>query len=225
MGSHDLKLLGAWYSPYVRRIEWALKLKGVEYEYLDLDPGNKSEFLLNHNPVYKKVPVLVHGGKSIAESLVILEYIDETWKQNPILPEDPYERAMIRFWAKFAEEKFSEAVRKVLLSSGEKQEEAVKQAIEALTVLDTELKDKEFFKGERIGFLEIVLSFLAIWMEVIEEVASCKICDPNKFTFISEWKENFIKQPIIKENLPSKEDLIVYFHKLRQLGLASGRYQ
>jgi glutathione S-transferase len=47
----------------------------------------------------------VHGRKVIAESFVILEFIDETWKQCPLMPQDPYERAKTRFWAKFAEEK------------------------------------------------------------------------------------------------------------------------
>ena len=35
---------------------------------------------------------------------LILEYIDQTWKNNPILPRDPYEKAMARFWAKFVDE-------------------------------------------------------------------------------------------------------------------------
>ena len=76
------------------------------HEYVDEDLANKSADLLRYNPVTKKVPVLVHDGKPIAESTIIVEYIDEAWKGGyPIMPADPYERAQARFWARFAEEK------------------------------------------------------------------------------------------------------------------------
>ncbi|CAI9760803.1 unnamed protein product [Fraxinus pennsylvanica] len=102
----ELKLFGTWFSRFGQRIEIALKLKGVKYEFIEEDLNKKSLLLLKYNPVYKKIHVLLHNGKPICESLVILEYIDKTWEGPSIWPRDPYEKATTCFWAKFFDEKF-----------------------------------------------------------------------------------------------------------------------
>ncbi|CAL2240465.1 unnamed protein product [Prunus armeniaca] len=77
----EVKLFRTWSSPFALRIVWAMKLKGVPYETIYEDLSNKSLCFF------------------------ILEYMDEIWKENPLLPEDPLERAAARFWAKFGDDK------------------------------------------------------------------------------------------------------------------------
>ena len=102
----EVVLLGLWGSSRCTRISQALKLKGIPYKYVEEDLTNKSELLLKSNPVHKKVPVLLHNGMAISESLIILEYIDETWNHTPkLLPDDPYQKAKVRFWVNYYDQK------------------------------------------------------------------------------------------------------------------------
>ena len=103
-----VRVTGGWACYYAIRVYVALRLKGVEYEFLQEVVGNKSELLLRSNPVYKKIPVLLHHGKPIAESVIILQYIEEVWASDgapAILPADPYARAVQRFWAQHMDDK------------------------------------------------------------------------------------------------------------------------
>ncbi|XP_059668293.1 probable glutathione S-transferase [Cornus florida] len=220
MDGKDLKLLGTKLSPFSHRIEWALKLKGIEYEFIVEDLKNKSSLLLDSNPVHKKVPVLIHGGKPISESLTILEYIDETWKHNPILPESPMERADMRFWAKFVDEKLYGASHKAFYSIGEDQAKALDSIAEGLQFLDGEINGKKFFGGEEIGFLDIVASVFAYWFKFAEEAAGIELVDSTKYPSFASWIDNFVQVPVIKDNLPPPGELRRVCHTLRMIWLA-----
>ncbi|KAI8545632.1 hypothetical protein RHMOL_Rhmol07G0054900 [Rhododendron molle] len=217
----DLKVFRTWSSPFGLRIIWALQLKGLDYETIFEDLSQKSPLLLQYNPTYKKIPVLVHNGKPISESLVILEYIEDTWKQNPLLPEDPHERAMARFWAKFVDDKLFESVFDVLVTGGKEQEEAVLRVMENLKYIEEELKGKKFFGGATIGFTDIALCWTANLLGIIEEVTGIKFVDAEKFPQISQWILNFCDVPVIEANWPPRDKLVIKLQTIREKHITS----
>ena len=102
----EVVLLDFWPSMFGMRVRIALAEKGIKYEYKEEDLKNKSPLLLQMNPIHKKIPVLIHNGKPVCESLIIVQYIDEVWKdKSPLLPSDPYQRAHAKFWADFVDKK------------------------------------------------------------------------------------------------------------------------
>ena len=102
----EVVLLSIWPSMFGMRVQIALEEKGIEYEYNDEDLTNKSTLLLKMNPIHKKVPVLIHNGKPVCESSIVVQYVDEVWKDKfPLLPSDPYHRARARFWADYIDKK------------------------------------------------------------------------------------------------------------------------
>ncbi|KAF3681705.1 putative glutathione S-transferase parC [Capsicum annuum] len=108
MAKDEVILLDFWASMFGMRLRIALAEKQVNYEYKEEEGllSNKSPLLLHMNPIHKKIPVLIHNGKPICESLIGVEYIDEVWKDiAPLLPSDPYERAQARFWAYYIDKK------------------------------------------------------------------------------------------------------------------------
>nr|AEY85027.1 glutathione S-transferase [Cajanus cajan] len=213
----EVTLLGVVGSPFLHRVQIALKLKGIEYKYLEDDLNNKSDLLLKYNPVHKMIPVLVHNEKPISESLVIVEYIDDTCEQNPILPSDFYQRALAHFWAQFMDDKCVVAAAKFVLKVDEKEKEkATEELYEALKFLENELKDKFFAGEEIIGFVDIA----AVFIPLLQEVAQIQLFTSEKFPKLFKWSKDFYNHPVVKEIMPFKDQLFVYF-KARAQSLAA----
>ena len=214
MASETVKLLGSWASPFVIRVRVALNIKGVSYEFLQEKFGSKSELLLKSNPVYKKIPVLLHNDKSICESLIIVQYVDDVWAASgpPVLPADPYERAQARFWATYVDDKFFPSMRGIATAQGEEaKREAIKQVEEALSLLEGAFhscsKGEKFFGGDKVGFLDIALGSIVGWVRVTEEFNSVKLLDEAKVPGLAKWAQDFCSDDAVKEIMPSTEKL------------------
>ncbi|WJX76529.1 putative glutathione S-transferase, variant 2 [Trifolium repens] len=149
---------------------------------------------------------------SAHESLVILEYIDETWKQNPIFPSNPYQRALARFWSKFIDDKIVAATVKVIhiVDDEKEREKNVEESIEALQILENELKDK-FFGGEEIGIVDIAAVFIAFWLPLIQDIKRLQFVTVEKFPKLYNWSQEFLNHPIVKENIPPRDPLFASY--------------
>ncbi len=95
-----MKLYHYFRSSASYRVRIALNLKGLACEKEDLDlraPASEQ-----HSAAFRAVnpeglvPVLVDGGRTITQSLAIIEYLDETYPQPPLLPRAGADRAQVR---------------------------------------------------------------------------------------------------------------------------------
>ncbi|XP_062091545.1 probable glutathione S-transferase [Humulus lupulus] len=166
----EVTLLDFLPSMFGMRVRIALAEKGIKYEYKEQDLFNKSPLLLEMNPVHKKILVLIHNGKPISESLIILEYIDEVWHDKaPLLPSDPYERAQARFWADFIDKKVNNVGRKVWFARGDEEKEtSKKEFFEVWKQMEAELGKKPYFGGESFGSVDIALVVFSPWFYTYE---------------------------------------------------------
>ncbi|XP_044968183.1 probable glutathione S-transferase GSTU6 [Hordeum vulgare subsp. vulgare] len=232
-GSDDeLKLLGFWASPFVHRARVALHLKGITgYEYAEEDLTSKSDLLLASNPVHAKVPVLLHGGKPVCESMLIVQYLDEAFPGSgsgpALLPADPHDRAVARFWAAYADDHFFASWIKAFAgTTDEERAAATEAAAAALQKMEGAFgecsKGKAFFGGDAPGYVDIALGGYVAWMRAFHAVAGVDLLDAARTPLLAAWAERFAALDAAKEVIPdvdriaefAKRDLLPLLQKL-----------
>ena len=80
------------------RVRIALALKGLAYDYKPVHLAKNEQFNESYASVSaaRLVPLLRDHGHTLTQSLAIIEYLDETHPEPPLLPKSPHERARVR---------------------------------------------------------------------------------------------------------------------------------
>lgn len=132
-----------------------------------LVPMHSNEHLALHP--FKQVPVLLHDGNKVFETLAICRYLDRTFPDNLLKPEDAASQTLVDQWASalittvdtclirsYMVRIIGPLVAEPLAGPALAQAE---QAVErTLTVLERELDNREFFCGVRYSLADALLT-------------------------------------------------------------------
>jgi maleylacetoacetate isomerase/maleylpyruvate isomerase len=93
-----MKLYNYFRSSASFRVRIALAVKGLEYDYVpvNLFAGEQYSADYQAHSLDGLVPLLETGQGALSQSMAIIEYLDETQPQPPLLPEDAWGRARVR---------------------------------------------------------------------------------------------------------------------------------
>src|SRR5689334_15548370 len=93
-----MKLFEGWRSSASWRVRWTLAMKKISYESIlvDVERGDQHDFLAPKNPMHQVPTLELDDGQLLTESVAIIEWLDETHPDPPLLPRDPLAKARVR---------------------------------------------------------------------------------------------------------------------------------
>jgi glutathione S-transferase len=97
-----VRVVGSYLSPYVRKALVCLHAKGVAYEIDPIIPFMGDERFSTLSPL-RRIPVLVDGDLTLADSSVICQYVEDRWPEPALYPRDVADRARARWLEEFAD--------------------------------------------------------------------------------------------------------------------------
>ena len=172
-----LRFYSAWYCPFAQRAWMALLHKGLDFEYIEVDPYRKSTWWLNMSRNRATVPVLVapsdntNGPSTVIDSTRILEYLeDRVPEANPLYPGDANARAELRFWGDHINERIVPYLYRLLGAheAGEYRDDSQTALLEGLEELtDAMSPDGPHFSGVALTAVDILLLPFAYRIDVL----------------------------------------------------------
>ena len=103
----------------------------------------------------------------------------------------------------------------------EKKEQICAELSQHIRDLENELKEKNFFGGESIGFVDIAAFFIMYWIQVFQEAKQTELITKEKFPIICKYIEKLHELDVVNECLPPKEKHVAFYVALFEARSAS----
>ncbi len=179
---NKVNILGSQFSNFARSVMLCCEEKGIGYDYGYSFNGNNIEFRskehLQLNP-FGKVPVLLHGDRSIYETTAICRYLDAEFDGPMLQPEDNYSLALVDQWCAIITIYIDRIVVRdylleIVFPQGEGKKvrtdqlsKAEPQVIEILTLLEKQIGRSSFICGNRYTIADALLSPILHYLKTL----------------------------------------------------------
>ena len=180
-----LTLYDAARCPYCARARIVLAEKGVEYETIEIDLGDRPAWIYEKNST-GRVPVLEEDGWLLPESAVIMEYLEERYPEPPLLAADPADRALARLWI-FRHDDFTKPY--YALRRGDDGAAALFDA--ELGRLDTALTQRPWLGGADYGLADIAY---VPWVLRARDMLGVAL---DGFPAVAAWVGRLVERPAV----------------------------
>lgn len=98
----SMTLYGASLSPFVRKVRTVLAEKGLAYEHVQIDPNRRPPEYFELSP-FGRIPALKDGDRVLADSSVIVTYLEAQYPDVPMTYTDPFLKAQVAWFEKFGD--------------------------------------------------------------------------------------------------------------------------
>ncbi len=186
--------------------------KGIPFEVTEIDLKDKPDWFLEISP-YGKVPVVKHDDQLIYESAIINEYLDEVFPDTPMLGGTPAERAEMRIWIDFCNNRIQPGFVQIARSEADQFAEKVAAVEASFDMLEEYLENtgrpNPYFTGDRLTLVDASYAPAFERFDVLKDLRGYEI--PAKYKRIRQWASALAEHPSVKAHAISKESLLANY--------------
>ncbi len=201
-------------SPLSRRVWIALLEKEIPFESIIINLKEREQFkpdFLVISP-FHHVPVIIDDGLRVLESLAILDYLENKYPDNPLLPQDAAQLARVRMVQMVANNELSS----VIISLISEREDSpklgqTKRKIQRILKFFAELLGNEdYFGGDNISLGDIVAGNAVILVNKLG-------FDLSQNQKIEEWCDRLMQREAWQKTQPNDEQVKMFKQTLQKL--------
>ena len=202
-------MLTLYYHPlstFSQRVRIVLLEKQIAAELVELDlfsPGEFGPDYMSKNP-YGRVPTIEEDGFVLYESTAILEYLEATRPEPPLLPADVRSRALVAMHTKLCDLEFVPPCRKILVVKRflpkerwvpERLQEAKTEVEKQLAILENWLEGRDYLVGNEFTLADVCYAPYLQFFSTLE-------VEPGPRT--AAWASRVVERPSVRQTKPAR---------------------